>query len=138
MILVDTNVVSELMKQAPSPKVLSWFDLYDAMQLYISSITIAEIRYGIHAMPHGKKRRMLEIAFDNAISEAFKNRVLSFDEDAAHFYGIIMSQCKSLGHPLGILDGQIASIAAVHDLAIATRNTKDFLHCKLELINPFL
>lgn len=137
MILVDTNIISEMMKPAPVANVASWIDRQEVTQLFISTITIAEISYGINVFPEGNRRNFLEDAFNKALRDAFENRILSFDEVAAHLYGKIMSRRKELGKPLSIPHGQIAAIARAHSLAVATRNTCDFSDCGLDLINPF-
>lgn len=137
MIILDTNIVSEMMKQAPSIKVLNWIDQQEATELYITTITIAEIFYGIHALPNGNRKSLLEKAFNKAVSESFKHRQVSFDELSAFNYGKLMARRKELGKPFSILDGQIAAIAFTHGAAIATRNIRDFSDCELELINPF-
>lgn len=137
MILLDTNIISEMMKQSPNPEVLSWLDDQEVTQTFVTSITIAEISYGINVLPEGVRRQLLEDAFNKAIKTAFKHRILFFDETAAHHYGKLMSHRKQLGRPLSILDGQIASIALTHGAALATRNIRDFSHCELDLLNPF-
>lgn len=100
-------------------------------------MTIAEISYSISTLPDGKRRHWLEGAFDNTVKEAFKHRILSFDEPAAHLYGKIMSRRKKLGRPLSILDGQIAAIGLAHNAIVVTRNMSDFTDCGLLLFNPF-
>ena len=137
MIVLDTNIISEMMKPAPATKVMAWIDAQDITQLYISATTIAEITYGLVVLADGKRRRFLEELFEKAIHEGFKERILDFDESAAHLYGIIMGRRKESGHPMSILDGQIAAIACANDSILATRNIKDFQNCNLELINPF-
>lgn len=137
MILLDTNIISELMKPVPAAKVMYWLDKEEVTELFISTITIAEIAYGINALAKGRRKQSLEDAFYKAINESFKHRHLYFDENAAHAYGKLMAKRKEQGKPLSILDGQIAAIATVHGAAIATRNVKDFSNLNLELINPF-
>src|SRR3990167_1210359 len=137
MIILDTNIISELMKQAPSHAVIQWIDKENTTQLFITTMTIAEMTYGIEALPSGKRKHSLETSFDNVINEAFKHRVLFFDQLAANYYGKIMGASKISGKPLGILDGQIAAIARANDATVATRNIADFAHCGLSLINPF-
>ncbi len=137
MILLDTNIVSEMMKKTPSLAVIGWVSQQESVALYTSTITIAEISYGIGALQKGRQRSLLEETFNKAISESFLNRVLFFDDAAAYLYGEIMSIRKHLGKPLSILDGQIAAIARVNNMALATRNMKDFVSCDLSLINPF-
>jgi predicted nucleic acid-binding protein len=136
MILLDTNIISEMMKPVPNVIVMSWIGRQDILQMFISTITIAEISYGLNVLPQGI-RNGLEEAFNKAIAEAFTGRLLVFDESAAHHYGKIMSYRKELGKPLGVPDGQIAAIARAHGAAMATRNLRDFMDCGLQLINPF-
>lgn len=137
MIIMDTNIISEMMKPSPSAKVINWVDQQNASGLYVTTVTIAEISYGLNVLPNGNTRTLLEEAFNKAIMEAFKHRILSFEERAAHFYGKIMGHRKELGRPLSVLDGQIAAIASAHSYVIATRNIRDFVDCGVELINPF-
>jgi hypothetical protein len=137
MILLDTNVVSAVMAPAPPRPVLEWLNHQETVGLYLSVITLAEIGNGLRVLPDGRRRRDLEDRFTMFVAEGFEQRVLSFDESAALLYGEIMGRRKELGRPLGILDGQIAAIARAHQLAVATRNTRDFEECGVELINPF-
>ncbi|MFC1592033.1 type II toxin-antitoxin system VapC family toxin [Thermodesulfobacteriota bacterium] len=137
MIIVDTNVISEMMKPSPAPHVSAWLDQQETADLFITTVTIAEISYGLNALPKGYRRSDLEEAFHNAVNEGFQHRILSFDEPAAYAYGNLMAQRKAAGRPLGVCDGQIAAIARLHSHAIATRNIRDFADCNLELINPF-
>ncbi len=137
MIILDTNVVSELTKSLPDHQVKKWFGGQPLAQLFITSITIAEISYGLHRLPEGKRRAALEAAFNVSVVEAFKYRILSFDETAAHLYGEIMVHRKQLGRPLDVADGQIAAITLSKKATLVTRNVKDFANCGLELINPF-
>jgi predicted nucleic acid-binding protein len=137
MILLDTNVISEMMKTACSTAVMNWIDQQESTQLFITTITIAEIMYGLNALPEGSRRNKLEDSFNMAIMDAFQHRILDFDELAARIYGKIMAQRKNMGRPLSIPDGQIAAIAHVHGSRGATRNIRDFADCGLNLINPF-
>jgi len=137
MIVLHTNVIFELMKPSPRPTVMAWVDSQDAAQLFITTITIAEIAYGISVLPDGNRKQLLDDAFHNTLNIAFKHRVLLFDESAAHAYGKIMGNRKTIGRPLSIPDGQIAAIAIIHRFAIATRNIRDFADCDIEVINPF-
>lgn len=126
------------MKPFPCKKVTDWLDSQEILDLYISSITLAEINYGLESLPKGKRRSFLEEAFKKAIIEVFACRILTFDEHAAFSYGHIMAKRKELGKPMSILDGQIAAIAVSQQAAIATRNISDFTNCDLSLIDPFL
>lgn len=125
------------MKPAPAVNVLHWIDQQEVIHLYISTVTIAEVSYGINILPDGNRRMLLEDSFNKVLAGAFEHRIISFDEVAAHFYGKIMGRRKEMGKPLGIPDGQIAAIARANNLALATRNTRDFSDCGLDLINPF-
>jgi len=137
MILLDTNIISELMKTIPDANVIRWIDQQDVMQLTLSTITIAEISYGLNVLPEGQRKSSLEMSFNNVLREGFEYRVFAFDEVAAHLYGKIMSRRKELGKPMSLPDGQIAAIARAQNAAVATRNLSDFSNCGLELINPF-
>lgn len=137
MIIIDTNVISEMMKPSPATAVVTWFNKQDPVSLYLTTITIGEIGYGIWILPVGKRRRLLAKNFEALLKAGFENRILAFDEAAAHHYGDIMGKRKKIGRPLACLDGQISAIAQANIYAIATRNTKDFEHCGPTLLNPF-
>jgi predicted nucleic acid-binding protein len=138
MILVDTNVVSEVMKVAPSETVVTWLNNQNSSSLFISIITIGEIEYGLRILPAGKRRIWPKERFERFISLAFAQRVLPYDETAARTYGDIMGFRREIGHPMSIPDGQIAAIAKVNGLTICTRNTSDFEDCGIKLVDPFL
>jgi len=137
MILLDTNIISEMMKAAPSVQVLKWMNQQKSVQLAISTITIAEIEYGINVLPDGKRRRYLEKAFSQTVNESFKHRIFSFDESAAVLYGKWMGKRKNSGRPASLLDGQIAAVALANKMTLATRNIRDFENSGLKLVNPF-
>ncbi|MCG8357590.1 MAG: type II toxin-antitoxin system VapC family toxin [Kiloniellales bacterium] len=138
MILLDTNVVSEVMKSAPAKTVTDWLNSQDAADLYLSVVTVAEITYGLRALPDGKRQQSLEATFEGLIADAFEGRVLAFDETAARLYGQLMSDRKRQGCPMSIADGIIAAIARAKAFALATRNVRDFDGCGLEVIDPFV
>ena len=137
MILLDTNIVSAVMAPAPPPTLIDWLNRQETVTLYLSTITIAEIGYGLWVMRDGKRRQSLEDRFEKFVADGFEQRILDFDEQSARLYAGIMGRRRALGRPLSILDGQIASIARSNDLAVATRNIRDFEECGLDLINPF-
>lgn len=137
MILLDTNVVSEVMRTSPSESVFHWLNQQNIGILFISSITIAEICYGLRVLPTGKRRQQLETRFEAFVAQGFHQRILDFDESAARAYAEIMGICKEKGCPMSLPDGQIAAVAQVNRLTLATRNTRDFVACGIELINPF-
>ncbi len=137
MILLDTNVVSEVMKTRPAEAVVAWLNGQDSEKLYVSAITIGEIAYGLRILPDGKRRTGLRERFDRFVAVAFDQRVLPYDDSAARIYGELMGDRKELGLPMSVPDGQIAAIASLHHLAVATRNVVDFEDCGIEVINPF-
>ncbi|RFF27815.1 MULTISPECIES: type II toxin-antitoxin system VapC family toxin [unclassified Wenzhouxiangella] len=137
MILLDTNVLSELMKARPQAGVIAWLNEMETTQLWLSTITIAELEYGLQVMPGGERKTMLKHRFDGFVDSAFSGRVLGFGFRPAVIYGEIMSHRRSEGRPMSVPDGQIASIALSRGLKLATRNTRDFQDCGLDLINPF-
>ena len=138
MIIIDTNIVSEFMTSQPDDSVLQWMNNQLANQLYLTTITIAEITYGLGIMPDGKRQKFLSESFAVFLKKGFTSRILSFDLSSAKLYGEIMSRRKIIGRPMSSFDGQIASIAKSTGFSIATRNVKDFKSVNIELINPFM
>lgn len=137
MILLDTNIISEIMKEFSNERVMQWLKQQHNLTLYVSSISIAETRYGLSILPEGKKRSRLETSFISVMQSAFSQRVLAFDENAAIQYAALMSKSKKIGVAMSTFDAQIAAIAMSTRSILATRNTKDFTHCDIQLINPF-
>lgn len=137
MIIVDTNILSEFMTSPPDTSVLEWLNIQDATTLYLTTISIAEIGFGLRVMPKGQRRQLLENRFEQFVATAFESRILNFDEAAARIYGEVKGYRKEIGRPLSDMDGQIAAIARSNGFAVATRNTRDFEACGIELINPF-
>ena len=137
MILLDTNVVSEVMKARPAEAVVTWMNGQNSQKLYVSSITIGEISYGLRILPDGKRRSGLRERFERFVAVAFDQRVLAYDESAARIYGDLMGDRKEIGLPMSVPDGQIAAIARLNHLAVATRNVLDFEHCGIDVLNPF-
>ena len=137
MIVIDTNIISEFMRAKPDPVVIEWFNHQRSRNLYVTVITLAEIGHGLRLMPKGHKTKILNSRFKGFVERAFEERILNFDLDAAESYIDLMAHRKEMGLPMSIPDGQIAAIAHNHRFSVATRNTKDFEHCGIELINPF-
>lgn len=137
MFLIDTNVISELMRATPAPSVLSWFSTQDPSTLYLSAVTEAELRTGIAILPAGQRREGLKAALDATISEDFEGRVLPFDTDAAKTYAEIAASRRSAGRPIADADCQIATIARAAGMQVVTRNTRDFEGCGIDVINPW-
>jgi len=137
MILLDTNVLSELMRTSVSQSVVDWLDHQPVTSLYISAITRAEIELGIGLLPNSKKKDQLDQAAVKMFDE-FIGRCLPFEETAAIEYGRLVSRRRKTGHPISIEDAMISAIALTHGMSLATRNTKDFSSIDdLELINPW-
>jgi predicted nucleic acid-binding protein len=137
MVVVDTNVISEVMRLQPSPAVLNWLNSQESNLLFVTTVTLAEIGYGLRVLPDGLRQRQLQTRFEQFIAQAFEERVLDFTAPAARAYAEIMGHRKETGRAMSLPDGKIASIALAHGFALATRNIKDFEDCGIELINPF-
>ena len=137
MFLIDTNVISELMRATPAPSVLNWFSTQDPSTLYLSAVTEAELRTGIAILPAGQRRDGLKAALDATIAEDFEGRILPFDTDAAKTYAEIASMRRAAGRPIADADCQIAAIARASGAVVATRNLRDFEGCGVDLVNPW-
>ncbi|OQW86110.1 MAG: VapC toxin family PIN domain ribonuclease [Rhodoferax ferrireducens] len=136
MIVLDTNVVSEAMKPKPDPAVLAWLNDQAAETLYISSVTVAELLFGIKSLPAGKRKDMLNQALAG-LMQLFRNRVLSFDIDAARRYADLAVEAKTSGRGFPTPDGYIAAIAASREFSVASRDTAPFEAARVPVINPW-
>ncbi|KPH63571.1 MULTISPECIES: type II toxin-antitoxin system VapC family toxin [Sphingomonadaceae] len=136
MIVLDTNVISEMTKAAPSRAVSTWLDEQPIETLFITSVTIAEIRFGISILAQGKRRQSLEEAMSRTI-ELFFGKILPFDERAAFKYSDLAVVARAAGRGFPTPDGYIAAIAASRGFVIATRDTAPFLAAKINTINPW-
>ena len=136
MILLDTNVVSEAMKPEPHPSVRDWLDAQAAETLFLSSVTIAELMFGIGALPRGKRKDRLATTLDG-VMELFKPRVLPFDTQAARRYADLAVKARKAGKGFPTPDGYIAAIAAAHGFAVAPRHTAAFAAAGLTVIDPW-
>ena len=137
MIVLDTNVVSELMNPQGSQAVKSWVDSQPRESLFTTTITQAEILYGIAILPEGNRKQRLQSAAHVVFNEEFLNQVLLFDSASAGHFATIAAYCRRQGFPISQFDAQIAAICQTHQAAIATRNVNDFAHCGVEIINPW-
>ena len=137
MIILDTNVVSELMKSQPDLLVLDWIGQHEAINLYITTLTQAEILYGLEILPAGKKRSALKEAAMCMFKLDFAGRILPFDNKAAICFADIAAKRKTVGRPISQIDAQIAAITLLYDATLATRNVKDFEECGIKIINPW-
>jgi predicted nucleic acid-binding protein len=138
MIVLDTNVVSEMLKPEFSLRVANWVRSRPANELFTTAVNEAEILYGIAIMPQGLKRTRLAAEVSGIFQELFADRVLSFDSRAAQAYADIFSSRRARGRAISQPDAQIAAIALTHNAVIATRNTADFEDCGLRVLNPWL
>ena len=137
MIVLDTNVVSELMRDSPQQTVLAWFGAQPASSLFVTTVTEAEILTGIALLPYGRRRHGLSEAAARVFATLFTERILAFDSDAANIYAEIFAQQQIQGRPMSQFDCQIAAIARSQEASIATRNITDFEGVGVELINPW-
>lgn len=137
MIIVDTNVLSELMRPAPNGSVLGWMDRTRRRELCTTSIVIAELAAGVAALPQGGRRLLLGDALDLML-ESFEDRVLPFGIGAAMEYGRVVALRSLRGRPIDIADAQIAAVAISAGAALATRNTSEFEGLGVELVNPWV
>lgn len=137
MIVLDTNVVSEVIRVEPNPQVIGWIDgiLDDA--LFITAVTEAELLYGMERLPDGKRKSALAGAIEDIVEGDFRDRILPFDHGAASHYGRIVAGRERVGRPIAAPDAQIASICAFWGATLATRNVADFVGTGIELVNPW-
>ncbi len=137
MIVLDTNVVSELMRAAPAPAVVRWVAAQPAPSLYTTSVTQAEVLHGVRLLPAGKRRTAMEAAAEAMFREDFAGRVLPFGSDAARAYARIAAERARLGRPISQFDAQIAAIAHASGAELATRNVADFAKCGVHVVDPW-
>ena len=137
MIIVDTNVISELTRQAPAPEVVFWLDSLAADGVATTAITAAELLDGVERLPAGRRKTELAAAVHGLLSDDFQGRVLAFDEAAASRYAAIVTRRERLGRTIGVADAQIAAICRAIGATLATRNTDDFDETGIDLINPW-
>ena len=137
MLILDTNVVSELMRPAPDPAIASWVAERATSSLFLTAVTEAELRFGLAVMPSGKRRDGLATGLERMLETGFANRILPFDSGAARAYAGIAAARRRLGRPIGQADCQIAAIALARGMAIATRNVRDFEDIGIDLFDPW-
>lgn len=137
MIVLDTNVISELWRVDPNPHVLDWLDTQAIETLYLSAITVAELRYGLATMPEGKRRTIYQQRLEDEVLPNFFGRVLPFDLNTSEMYAEMMAKARAEGKVVAKEDGYIAATAAAHGLIVATRDISPFEACGIEVINPW-
>lgn len=137
MIVLDTNVVSSLMRAPSEMVVVRWLDLQPAESIWTSSITVFEVRLGLALLPKGRRRQLLEAAFDDLLAEDLEHRVLDFDSAAATEAATLAAAWQRAGRPVDMRDTQIAGIALARRATLATRNVRHFEDLKVAVVNPW-
>jgi predicted nucleic acid-binding protein len=137
MIVLDTNVVSELMRASPAALVVDWVDERSATDVHLTAITVAELLYGVARLPEGSRKTALAERVEAMLSEDFDHRVLAFDETAAAHYADIVVRRERAGRPIGLADAQIAATCRSHRAMLATRNVDDFADTGITIDNPW-
>ncbi|MDP9813338.1 putative nucleic acid-binding protein [Rhizobium tibeticum] len=137
MIILDTNVLSELLAPSPSSAVIEWLAAQPSPSVFTTAITEAEILYGLRLLPEGRRRRELEAAILPIFSEDLSGRVLPFDRDAADVYATVATKRRAAGRPISQFDAQIAAVALSRGASLATRNVSDFDELDLVIVNPW-
>lgn len=137
MIILDTNVVSELLRPAPEPRVIAWLSAQDGADVWLTSIGEAELRFGAAIMPAGRRRDAIAAAIDALIAEDLRGRVLPFDSAAAVAHAAIAAARRAAGRPISLPDCQIAAICRARGASVATRNARDFEGCGVAVIDPW-
>jgi predicted nucleic acid-binding protein len=138
VIVLDTNIASELMRVQPEPRVRAWLDAQATGDLFLTAISVAEILWGLERLPDGKRKEQLLAAAEAMFREDFQERLLAFDEYAAACYAKVVAHRQSIGRPISMADAQIAAICLQHQAVLATRNLRDFEALGLDLVNPWL
>lgn len=137
MIVLDTNVLSEPMRPSPNMAVVSWLDDQPVETLYVTTITLAEMRFGIAVLPKGKRRDRLGARLEDEVLSAFGDRIVPFDEPASAEYARLRARARAAGAAVGTIDAYIAAIAAARDFSVATRDTAPFVAMGARVIDPF-
>jgi hypothetical protein len=137
MLLLDTNLVSELMRPQPAPRVLEWAASESLSEMAIAAVTVMEIRFGIAVLPQGKRRADLDIKFRQLLAQAFPGRILPFDETAAEACAELRATRQRMGNPITTEDGMIAAIAQAQGATVVTRDIGGFEGCGVHLLNPW-
>ncbi len=137
MILIDTNVISEPLRVAPEPAVVSWIDAQNVETLFLAAISLAELRFGIAALPSGRRKDSLHRQVEERVVPLFRGRILLFDANASQAYALLRARARAAGQSIGVADGYIAATAAANGLTIATRDAAPFVAAGLTVINPW-
>ncbi len=138
MIVLDTNVVSELMRPEPAAAVVDWVDRQPAADVYLTAITVAELLYGVARFPEGRRKTDIAERVEAIMSEDFEHRVVAFDEAAAAHYADIVVRRERAGRPISTADAQIAATCRSHSAVLATHNVDDFADTSVSIIDPWV
>ena len=137
MILIDTNVISEPLRKAPDLRVVAWLDAQPLEILHLSAVTVAELRFGVAAMPHGNRRDFLDTQLEQQILPLFFGRIAAFDLNATRCYAALAAKLRGRGLSIGMADAYIAATALANGFTVATRDTGPFLAAGLTVIDPW-
>jgi len=137
MIVLDTNVLSEALRPSPAETVLRWLAAQDPVTVFTTTITQAEVLYGVEVLPVGRRRSRLYSAIEKLFADEFSGRILPFDEDSARVFPKVVAHREAVGRPIAQFDAMIASICRSYGAAIATRNVSDFEDCGVPIIDPW-
>ena len=135
--LLDTNCISELVRIQPEPSVVAWMEAADETLLYLSVLTLAEIRKGLAGLPQSKRRTHLEVWLETALRVRFAGRILPIDEAIADRWGVLAARAKGKGKSLATIDGLLAATALHHNLTVVSRNVNDFKNTPVPVLNPW-
>jgi len=137
MIIVDTNVISEVVRRGRNPVVVDWLDAQIIETLYLTAPSLSELRLGIESLPQGKRKEALGADVNALVSNFFASRILPFDREAALTYGVLVAAARSAGRAVSVTDGQIGAIASMRGFIVATRDTAPFVAVGVSTINPW-
>jgi predicted nucleic acid-binding protein len=135
--LVDTNCISEVVRVKPEPRVLAWIEAADESLLYLSVLTLGEIRKGVAALPQSRRRSRLETWLEVELQARFSGRILPIDVAVADRWGLLAANAKASGKPLSAIDGLLAATAIHHNLTVVSRDVSDFTHVPVQVLNPW-
>lgn len=135
--LLDTNCISEVVRTKPEPRVLEWMEAADESLLYLSVLTLGEIRKGVASLPQGRRRTQLETWLELDLQARFSGRILTIDGPIADRWGLLAAEAKRKGKALSAIDGLLAATALHHNLTIVSRNVGDFMHTHAAVLNPW-
>jgi predicted nucleic acid-binding protein len=135
--LLDTNCISEVVRLKPDPRVMAWIEAVEESLLYLSVLTMGEIRKGLAALPQGRRRSRLETWLEVELQARFSGRIMSIDAAVADRWGLLAASAKTKGNPLSTIDGLLAATAIHHNLTIVSRNVGDFRNTQVPVVNPW-